>query len=63
MDAMRTTSETRAEAVGVAAHRRRGGLVVTLVILALLGGGAAAAWHWKDQTVQLWRRITATRQP
>src|SRR5207248_2952031 len=64
MDALRPTSETRLEAV-TATRRRRGGLVAMLVILLLLGG-AAAAWHWKDQTLDLWRRltsITATRRP
>jgi serine/threonine protein kinase len=65
MDALRTTSETRAPAA-VAARRRRGGLVAFVVILALLAGGALAAWHWKDQTLDLWRRltrVTSGRQP
>jgi hypothetical protein len=60
MDSMRTTSETRGEAVAVGAQRRRGGLVAFIIILALLAGGAFAAWHWKDQTIDLWRRLTHT---
>ncbi|MEK6375269.1 MAG: serine/threonine-protein kinase [Acidobacteriota bacterium] len=64
MDAMRATSATKGEAVVVDARRRRGGLVALLIILALLGGGALAAWHWKDQTIDLWRRLTrATSAP
>ncbi len=60
MDAMRSTSETPAPAA-VATRRRRGKLAATLIILALLGGAAAAAWHWKDQTVALWRRTVGQR--
>jgi len=56
MDAMRSTSETRAP-VAVAARRRRGGLIALIVILALLAGGGAAAWHWPDQTVALWQKL------
>jgi serine/threonine protein kinase len=62
MDAMRSTSETRAPAA-VAARRRSGGLVATLIILALLAGGAFAAWYWKAETIELWRRVTPNRQP
>ena len=58
MDALRTTSASKLEAVNVDVRRRRGGLVATLVILILLGG-AFAAWHWKDQTLDLWRRLTS----
>ena len=66
MDALRTTTERKAETAATGARRRRGGLLAFLVVLALLGGGAAAAWHWKDQTLDLWRRltsITTSRRP
>ncbi len=58
MDALRTTSASRIEAVSVDARRRRGGLIATVLLLVLLGG-AAAAWYWKDQTLALWRRLTS----
>ncbi len=60
MDALRKTSETRAESTAVRRERRRrrSGLVAFLLIVALLGGGGFAAWHWKAQTIDLWRRIT-----
>jgi tRNA A-37 threonylcarbamoyl transferase component Bud32 len=60
MDALRSTTEAKDETTGL--HRERGrrrGLLAFVVVVALLGGGAFAAWHWKDQTLSLWRRITA----
>ena len=63
MDALRSTSERRIEAGTAGTRRRRGGLVAAFLILVLLGG-AVAAWHWKDQTLGLWRRLTTVnRQP
>jgi hypothetical protein len=59
MDALRGTKEAPGETTAVRRRGgRRAGLVAFIVIVALLGGGAFAAWHWKDQTLDLWRRIT-----
>ena len=67
MDALRGTKEEPGDTTIERRERgRRRGLVTFLIVMALLGGGALAAWHWKDQTLDLWRRITHVttgRQP
>jgi serine/threonine protein kinase len=57
MDALRKTSDTSLPVAPAA--RSRGGRVAALLLLVLLLGGAAAAWYWQDQTLALWRRLTA----
>jgi serine/threonine protein kinase len=67
MDALRGTKEQPGDTTIERRERgRRRGLVAFLVVLALLAGGVLAAWHWQDQTLELWRRITHVttgRQP
>ena len=60
MDALRGTKEQPGDTTIQRRERgRRRGLVAFLIVVALLGGGALAAWHWKDQTLDLWRRVTS----
>jgi hypothetical protein len=61
MDVLRGTKEEPGDTTFVRhERRRRRGLFAFLVVMTLLAGGAVAAWHWKDQTLDLWRRLTHT---